>query len=35
MLFAADLPGYLGRGGSYLHALQVDGREGNSACCWT
>jgi len=28
MLFAADLPGYLGRGGSYLHALQVDGREG-------
>jgi general secretion pathway protein J len=28
MLFAADLPGYLGRGGPYLHALQVDGRDG-------
>jgi general secretion pathway protein J len=28
MLFAADLPGYLGRGGAYLHALQVDGRSG-------
>ncbi len=28
----ARLPG---RGGSYPHALQVDGREGNSACCWT
>ncbi|KAG1259954.1 hypothetical protein G6F65_015174 [Rhizopus arrhizus] len=28
MLFAADLPGYLGRGGAYLHALQVEGRSG-------
>lgn len=28
MLFAADLPGYLGHGGPYLHALQVDGRGG-------
>lgn len=25
MLFVADVPGYLGRGGPYLHALQVDG----------
>jgi general secretion pathway protein J len=29
MQFAADLPGYLGRGGPYLHALQVDGRPGH------
>ena len=28
MLFVADLPGYLGRGGPYLHALQVDGKAG-------
>lgn len=28
MQFVADLPGYLGRGGPYLHALQVDGATG-------
>ncbi|HYQ22361.1 type II secretion system protein J [Stenotrophomonas sp.] len=25
MQFVADLPGYLGRGGPYLHTLQIDG----------
>ncbi|MGB9100190.1 MAG: type II secretion system protein J, partial [Stenotrophomonas indicatrix] len=29
MQFVADLPGYLGRGGPYLHALQVDGAAGH------
>lgn len=29
MQFVADLPGYLGRGGPYLHALQVDGASGH------
>lgn len=28
MQFVADLPGYLGRGGPYLHTLQVDGAPG-------
>lgn len=28
MQFVADLPGYLGRGGPYLHALQVEGQAG-------
>ncbi|HDS0950746.1 TPA: type II secretion system protein J [Stenotrophomonas maltophilia] len=28
MQFVADLPGYLGRGGPYLHTLQVDGNNG-------
>ncbi|MEG0186091.1 MAG: type II secretion system protein J, partial [Stenotrophomonas sp.] len=29
MAFVADLPGYLGRGGPYLHALQVEGAPGH------
>ncbi|MGE6331980.1 type II secretion system protein J [Stenotrophomonas sp. NPDC077659] len=28
MQFVADLPGYLGRGGPYLHTLQVEGSPG-------
>ncbi|WMJ67782.1 type II secretion system protein J [Stenotrophomonas sp. 24(2023)] len=28
MLFVADVPGYLGRGGPYLHTLQVQGEAG-------
>lgn len=29
MLFVSDLPGYLGRGGPYLHDLRVDGAAGS------